>query len=95
MAINIYINFNGNCREAVEFYAQVFGTKAPKIMTYQELVDYPVDCKFKETQVAELKKLQAIKNFDPDPDLLNAEDYDFNGRLKATIWWYTYRCDQS
>ena len=68
---------------------------APKIMTYQELVDYPVDCKFKETQVAELKKLQAIKNFDPDPDLLNAEDYDFNGRLKATIWWYTYRCDQS
>jgi len=67
----------------------------PKIMTYQELVDYPVDCKFKETQVAELKKLQAIKNFDPDPDLLNAEDYDFNGRLKATIWWYAYRCDQS
>lgn len=68
---------------------------APKIMTYQELVDYPVDCKFKDTQVAELKKLQAIKNFDPDPDLLNAEDYDFNGRLKATIWWYVYRCDQS
>ena len=68
---------------------------APKIMTYQELVDYPVDCKFKDIQVAELKKLQAIKNFDPDPDLLNAEDYDFNGRLKATIWWYVYRCDQS
>ena len=34
MAINIYMNFNGNCREAVEFYAQVFGTPEPKIMTY-------------------------------------------------------------
>jgi hypothetical protein len=67
----------------------------PKIMTYQELVDYPVDCKFKETQVAELKKLQAIKNFDPDPDVLTEEDHDFNSRLKATIWWYVYRCDQS
>lgn len=67
---------------------------APKIMTYQELVDYPVDCKFKETQVAELKKLQAIKNFDPDPDVLTEEDHDFNSRLKATIWWYVYRCDQ-
>jgi hypothetical protein len=68
---------------------------APKIMTYQELVDYPVDCKFKETQVAELKKLQAIKNFEPDPDVLTEEDHDFNSRLKATIWWYVYRCDQS
>ena len=36
MAINVYINFNGNCREAVEFYAQVFGTEKPKIMTYGE-----------------------------------------------------------
>lgn len=68
---------------------------APKIMTYQELVDYPVDCKFKETQVSELKNLQSIKNFNPDPDLLNEEDHDFNSRLKATIWWYVYRCDQS
>jgi hypothetical protein len=70
-------------------------TDAPKIMTYQELVDYPVDCKFKETQVAELKQLQVVKNFNSDPDLLNEEDHDFNSRLKATIWWYVYRCDQS
>ena len=34
MAIGIYINFNGNCREAVEFYAHVFKTEEPKIMTY-------------------------------------------------------------
>jgi len=34
MAINVYLNFNGNCREAVEFYADVFGTEQPQIMTY-------------------------------------------------------------
>jgi len=67
----------------------------PKIMTYQELVDYPGDCKFKEQQLAELKRLQAIKNFNPDPDLLNEDDRAFNSRLKATIWWYAYRCEES
>jgi len=34
MAVDIHINFNGNCREAVEFYASVFGTETPQIMTW-------------------------------------------------------------
>lgn len=34
MAVNVYLNFNGNCREAVEFYADVFGTEKPQIMTF-------------------------------------------------------------
>ena len=66
----------------------------PSIMTYQELVDYPMDCNFKDQQLIELKNLQTIKNFDPDPDLLEDSDRAFNSRLKATIWWYAYRCDQ-
>lgn len=37
MAVDVYINFNGNCREAVEFYAEVFGTEKPKIMTYGDV----------------------------------------------------------
>ncbi|MDO7785900.1 hypothetical protein P6N53_01490 [Desulforamulus aquiferis] len=28
-----YINFNGNCREAVAFYAEVFAAEKPQIMT--------------------------------------------------------------
>ncbi|CAM2878526.1 VOC family protein [Paenibacillus sediminis] len=36
MAVDIYLNFNGNCREAVEFYAKVFETEKPKIMTFGE-----------------------------------------------------------
>lgn len=36
MSVNIYVNFNGNCREAVEFYAQAFQTETPQIMTFGE-----------------------------------------------------------
>ena len=70
-------------------------TPTNKIMTYQELVDYPGNCSLKEQQLVELKQLQSIKNFNPDPDLLNEEDHAFNSRLKATIWWYAYRCEES
>ncbi|MEK5238329.1 VOC family protein [Paenibacillus sp. FSL L8-0470] len=34
MSVDVYLNFNGNCREAVEYYAAVFGTEAPQIMTF-------------------------------------------------------------
>lgn len=41
MSIDVYINFNGNCREAVEYYAQVFETEKPKIMTFGETPSHP------------------------------------------------------
>jgi PhnB protein len=41
LAINAYINFNGNCREAVEFYSKVFGTENPQIMTFGETPPNP------------------------------------------------------
>lgn len=34
MALNIYLVFNGNCRQAVEFYSQVFSTPVGEIMTF-------------------------------------------------------------
>ena len=34
MAVEVYLNFNGNCREAANFYAEVFKTEKPKIMTF-------------------------------------------------------------
>lgn len=36
MSVDAYLNFNGNCREAVEFYAEAFGTEIPTIMTFGE-----------------------------------------------------------
>lgn len=41
MAVQAFINFNGNCREAVEFYAQVFGTEKPQIMTFGDTPPNP------------------------------------------------------
>lgn len=34
MPIHPYLNFNGNCRDAVTFYADVFHHAAPEIMTF-------------------------------------------------------------
>ncbi|MDG6244594.1 MAG: VOC family protein [Methanolobus sp.] len=45
MSVQAYINFSGNCREAVEYYARVFGTEKPQIMLYRDLPpgeDFPV-----------------------------------------------------
>ncbi|WP_391559672.1 VOC family protein [Robertmurraya sp.] len=41
MAVDVYINFNGNCREAVEFYAQVYGTDQPQFMTFGDAPPNP------------------------------------------------------
>lgn len=34
MSVQAYIYFNGNCREAVEFYSEAFKTEKPRIMLY-------------------------------------------------------------
>ena len=67
----------------------------PKIMTYQQLVAYPVSCDLADSQLQELRRLQDQKGFDQDPDKLSEDDRVFNSRLKATIWWYAYRCEKS
>lgn len=36
MNINPYINFNGNCREALDFYSKVFEA-TPNVMTYSQM----------------------------------------------------------
>ena len=41
MGVSPYINFSGNCREAVNFYAKVFGTATPRIMTFGEAPPNP------------------------------------------------------
>jgi PhnB protein len=41
MAVDVYITFNGNTREAVEFYAEVFKTEKPHIMTFGETPPNP------------------------------------------------------
>lgn len=38
MQIQPYISFNGNCQEAMEFYADIFGTDKPEIMLFGEML---------------------------------------------------------
>lgn len=41
MAIHVYLYFNGNCREAVEFYAQVFEIEPPPFITFADAPPSP------------------------------------------------------
>jgi len=36
MALEPFINFGGNCREAVTYYAKVFGCREPEFMTFRD-----------------------------------------------------------
>lgn len=39
MSVQAYINFNGNCKEAVEYYVDVFKTNKPKFMLFGDIKD--------------------------------------------------------
>ena len=41
MAIENFIYFNGNCKEAVEYYAEVFGLDKPQFMTGGDIPGNP------------------------------------------------------
>ena len=56
MQLEMFINFDGNCREAVEFYARVFKSKVKNLMTYSEM---PPDPKFTVSQADRDKVMYA------------------------------------
>ncbi len=40
-ALEIYLTFNGNCREAIEFYAEVFAGEIAMISTFADMPPQP------------------------------------------------------
>lgn len=45
MAVDVYITFDGNCREALAFYEEVFDTEPAQVMTFGDSEpnpDYPM-----------------------------------------------------
>jgi len=70
-------------------------TPQTKILSYQELKDYPKNCEKADEQLAELQSIQKLKNFSADPDKLSESDRLYNARLKDTIWWFSYKCNKS
>jgi len=45
MAIENFIYFNGNCKEAVEYYAEVFGLDKPQFMICKDVPGIPDFCR--------------------------------------------------
>ncbi|MBM7563443.1 VOC family protein [Paenibacillus sacheonensis] len=41
MSVDAYLNFNGNCREVVDYYADVFETDKPKFQTFGDMPAHP------------------------------------------------------
>lgn len=41
MSINVYMIFNGNCEEAVGYYATVFGTEPPEFSRFGDMPSEP------------------------------------------------------
>jgi PhnB protein len=41
MSMQVFVNFNGNCREAVNFYSEVFKVKEPEFMTFADMPGGP------------------------------------------------------
>ena len=41
MAVEVYLVFDGDCRQAVEFYSQVFGTEITDLTTFGDTPQHP------------------------------------------------------
>ena len=65
------------------------------MLSYDELKRFPAQCTKADQQLRQLHAILEAKNFDSDPDKLNDDDRAYNRRLKSTIWWFAYECDQS
>jgi PhnB protein len=50
MPVQAYINFNGNAREAIDFYAEVFGGNKPKVMLFGDMPPNPAFPQTDETK---------------------------------------------
>ncbi len=62
------------------------------IPTYSELANMPIKCSEAKTKLPYLREVQAFKNFDSDPEKLNAEDEAYNSVLKMAIWMHISMC---
>ena len=72
MGVNAYINFPGNCREAVTFYADVFETPMQTITTFGEVDHgFPMPEAMKQQVMhTELQVLGSVIMFSDTPEIM-------------------------
>lgn len=80
MKIIPYLNFNGNCAEAVSFYEKVFAAKA-RVLFYKDTAQF--DPSFKIEKGKENWVMHANMNL-PDGEMLQFADCDVNGKAAGT-----------
>lgn len=70
------------------------GCGGQPLPTYNQLANYPLDCKKKTEQIRDLKEIMRLKYFGPDPEFFNKTDKAYYDLLKEHIWWFSYNCEQ-
>lgn len=72
MSIKAYLNFKGNCREAIEFYSGVFHTEAPRILSFGDMPqneEFPLpENMIKQVAHAEIKIGESTVMFSDVPE---------------------------
>ena len=84
MAVVAYINFKGNAREAVGFYADVFGVEKPVISTYgEQKSDFPLPDAVKDRVMhAELNIFGGSVMFS---DVFDDQQYKVGNNISITL----------
>ncbi len=94
MAVQVYFNFAGNCKEAVEYYTGIFETEEPKMMLFGDMPvepGYPMTDEMKKLVLhAELTINDSVVMFSdtlPGMDFVVGNNINllFNGKSEAEI----------
>ncbi len=74
--------------------AALVGCSGQPLPTYQQLQNYPLDCKKRADQIWDLKDILRLKFMDRSTEKLEGEDKAYHSLLKEHIWWFAYNCEQ-
>ncbi|RLL46710.1 VOC family protein [Oceanobacillus piezotolerans] len=86
MPVHVYLTFNGDCEEAVLYYADVFQTEKPEIMYFK---DVPPSDEMPLTKETENLVLHARIQIDGNPimfsDVFPGMDYTIGNNINVTV----------
>jgi len=86
MLLELFINFDGNCRDAVNFYAKVFRSEVSNLMTYGEAPPEPgyekPEADINRVCYAGVKIGESVAMF---CDISSADEYSKGGNVCPTV----------
>lgn len=86
MSVGLVINFNGNCREALDFYTKVFKLDVPQFMDYSQVPQDPArPISDEEKSYVVFAHLNIAGMNITMQDLLKPMQSDFNSNITISI----------